>query len=212
MVYIFENADAVSLELLDKFNFIYTEERIEKSRKYLKEEDRKKCLMAYIVLLYALKSEYDIFEKIQFEYKINKKPFLEKYKNIFFNISHSSSEIAVALSKNNVGVDIERIIYDYNSIADSVFSHEEKNYIYECDSEKRATKLWTFKESYLKYKGTGLTDDIKKYQFAYQDDVFEKYGCLFKTFSAEKYYVSVCSETDMKIKYIDVKDIIKLVR
>ena len=212
MVYIFENADAVSLELLDKFNFIYTEERIEKSRKYLKEEDRKKCLMAYIVLLYALKSEYDIFEKIQFEYKINKKPFLEKYKNIFFNISHSSSEIAVALSKNNVGVDIERIIYDYNSITDSVFSHEEKNYIYECDSEKRATKLWTFKESYLKYKGTGLTDDIKKYQFAYQDDVFEKYGCLFKNFSTEKYYVSVCSETDMKIKYIDVKDIVKLVR
>ena len=64
MVYIFENINTVTNDLLKKFDSLYTEERKIKSGKYCREDDKKKSLIAYILLLYALKKEYGIFEKL----------------------------------------------------------------------------------------------------------------------------------------------------
>ena len=82
MVYIFENINTVTNDLLKKFDSLYTEERKIKSGKYCREDDKKKSLIAYILLLYALKKEYGIFEKLYFDYGKNNKPFLKKHKNI----------------------------------------------------------------------------------------------------------------------------------
>lgn len=53
MVYIFENINTVTNDLLKKFDSLYTEERKIKSGKYCREDDKKKSLIAYILLLYA---------------------------------------------------------------------------------------------------------------------------------------------------------------
>lgn len=80
MVYIFENINTVTNDLLKKFDSLYTEERKIKSGKYCREDDKKKSLIAYILLLYALKKEYGIFEKLYFDYGKNNKPFLKNIK------------------------------------------------------------------------------------------------------------------------------------
>lgn len=212
MVYILENIDAVTNELLEQFDSLYTEERKIKSRKYCREDDRKKSLIAYILLLYALKNEYGIFKKLYFGYEENNKPFLKDYKDIYFNISHSSKDVAVAADIKNIGVDIERYIDDYEAISKYVFSEDEISYIKQGDSNAKAAKLWTLKESYLKYTGTGITGDLKACNFAFEPAVFKKYGCKFQSVRKEKYYLSVCSENDMKIKFIKPEDLKELVR
>ncbi len=212
MVYIFENINTVTNDLLKKFDSLYTEERKIKSGKYCREDDKKKSLIAYILLLYALKKEYGIFEKLYFDYGKNSKPFLKKHKNIYFSISHSGKYVSVAADINNIGVDVEGYIDDYETISRYVFSEDEMKYIENGNSGAKAAKLWTLKESYLKYTGTGIADGLKAYDFAYKPDVFEKYGCKFKCIQKEKYYLSVCSENDMTIKFVKEEDLIKLVR
>lgn len=164
------------------------------------------------MLLYALKKEYGIFEKLYFDYGKNNKPFLKKHKNIYFSISHSGKYVSVAADINNIGVDVEGYIDDYKTISRYVFSEDEMKYVENGNSGAKAAKLWTLKESYLKYTGTGIADGLKAYDFAYKPDVFEKYGCKFKCIKKEKYYLSVCSENDMTIKFVKEEDLIKLVR
>ena len=61
MVYIFENINTVTNDLLKKFDSLYTEERKIKSGKYCREDDKKKSLIAYILLLYALKIYISVY-------------------------------------------------------------------------------------------------------------------------------------------------------
>lgn len=212
MVYIFENIDIITNDLLKRFETFYTEERTIKSRKYFREDDRKKSLIAYILLLYAVKKEYGILEKLYFDYGKNNKPFLKNHKNIYFSISHSGKYVSVGIDINNIGVDIEGYIDDYEIISKYVFSEDEIRYIGYGNSGAKAARLWTLKESYLKYTGTGITDDLKAYNFANEPTVFKKFGCKFKSIQKENYCISVCSENDMTIKYVKVEDLIKLVR
>ncbi|RZK77118.1 MAG: 4'-phosphopantetheinyl transferase superfamily protein [Pedobacter sp.] len=89
---------------------------------------------------------------------------LEKYTTnanpIFQNKSYSGSKIAIAISDQPVGIDIEFInqTFDYNDMLTECFSAEE---ISEITNHKDFFKGWTRKEALLKATKLGITDEIK---------------------------------------------------
>ena len=92
------------------------------------------------------------------------KPFISN-KNGEFSISHSEDMVLVAVSDAPVGADIEKIRKINPSVIRKICNNEEAAYINsgKTDYEKniRLLEIWTFKEAYFKFKGTGITDFLK---------------------------------------------------
>ncbi len=95
------------------------------------------------------------------EYDNRGKPYLKNKKG-FFSISHSKGLVAVAVSDNPVGLDIERIRNINFNIIKKVCTDSEKEYVLNGGNKEeqniRLIEIWTFKEAYFKYMGTGITD------------------------------------------------------
>jgi 4'-phosphopantetheinyl transferase len=96
---------------------------------------------------------------------VNGKPYLEgqqKRGGIHFNVSSSDTFTAIAFSRNgSIGIDIEKIrdIPDILEIVERHFTSDEKDQIFSCPENLRATlfyKFWTRKEAVLKAQGEGL--------------------------------------------------------
>ncbi len=97
------------------------------------------------------------------------KPFCANA-DLQFNVSHSGDIVVAAVSRREVGVDVERIRERDLSIARRFCSKGEIEYIFGmpeckvdtavCDGEAlvRFYEVWTAKEAYAKCIGTGLTD------------------------------------------------------
>ena len=108
-------------------------------------------------------------EEIYFSYGEYGKPALENGA-YFFNISHSENIVAVAADESPIGIDVEKI-RDINPkiaakffCADELFylfGHEPKDVDFEkplaLDARMRFFELWTAKEAYLKWLGTGMS-------------------------------------------------------
>lgn len=120
------------------------------------------------------------------------KPYLVEYSNIHFNISHTKGAIACAVSDCPVGIDIERIRKIDFRIVRYFFSQQEKDYVL-ADTENtdfRFTEVWTKKEAYLKFLGTGILLPVEKF------DVFEILNNEFIRIYTElkhDYLISVCN-------------------
>ena len=83
---------------------------------------------------------------------------------ISFNLSHSGSFAACAVSDSPVGLDIQTE-RDYNArLAEKHFSAQERRYIEGSENKAYAfTKLWSMKESVVKILGTGLKRPLSSF-------------------------------------------------
>lgn len=149
---------------------------------------RVECALSYLLLCQALSEEYGITIQPHFDIGEHGKPSLREFPQIHFNMSHCSSGIAVAVSNEPVGIDIEslgRLINkngDLNmSLAEYVLSPKELAQVTSAKpilsdqatslavpmdqtaaSDLEFTKFWTQKESLVKLIGTGIEDDLKQ--------------------------------------------------
>ena len=96
----------------------------------------------------------------------NGKPYAEnsRYK---FSISHCGNLVVCAVSKNDIGVDVEKIRNVRLKMAEKFACESEIEYI--GDKLERFFEIWTLKEAYFKCKGTGLGADIKSVSFDVTD-------------------------------------------
>lgn len=114
------------------------------------------------------------------------KPFFRD-SNLFFNYSHSKNYIACAISKYEVGIDIEEIS---RNISDNIAKKYLDN---EKDNSKRI-ETWVKKESYSKLKGLGLQI---KFQNIKLNEITERN--LF--INSEEYMCSIyCDSDDIEFK------------
>lgn len=124
------------------------------------------------------------------------KPYL-KDTNIHFNISHSGSMAMCALHDGPVGADIEMIKPYSDAVPKRIMSDEElKFYRSSPDREALFFKIWTLKEAYLKFTGTGLCalGSITVYPSNGGINTNAK-GCDFKLIDIHGYQAAVCADT-----------------
>jgi len=165
--------------------------------KTLSPQDAKKVQSAYckqVVSDIARKQLGVLPREIIFNKGENGKPFLKNFPSFHFNISHTKNAVLIAVSDSPIGTDIE-IIRPYDEkllkVAKRFFLPKEFEYIAieEGRQSNRFFEIWTRKEAYAKYLGTGLFTNVDVMSF---DVLNPGFNGQIKTFFVEDYVLSVC--------------------
>ena len=135
----------------------------------------------------------------------NGKPFFADFSNIHFNASHSGDVCICTFSENNTGCDVEKLSENkrLREIAKRFFSEEEQKLLAEHSQNFTESffRLWTLKESYLKFTGEGLSG-LNSCQILFSGNAplafraNEKQEVCFKEYRFGEYFISVCSASD----------------
>ena len=130
--------------------------RREKALQYKKLDDRKRSVLAFVLLQRALREEYGIAEVPEFVYNEFGKPSLLNLP-IHFSLSHCKDAVACAVSDHNIGIDVESIVPYNPDVARRVCTAAELEMLEQSDDKDvDFIKLWTAKEAISKYEGMGL--------------------------------------------------------
>lgn len=157
---------------------------------------RKESVVAKAALCLLLKEKYGLTD-FEVDCDENGKPFITGNCE-FFNLSHSADLTLCVCGNEKVGCDIQEI-KPYNSkVAKRFFTEKEYNILEKSDDSALAfTRIWTLKESVLKFSGEGITGGLDRYDFStyYKHDAFEYEGLKFMTLELSGYVASFCSKT-----------------
>lgn len=102
-------------------------------------------------------------QELNFVTGTNGKPYLTGDTNLHFNTSHSDSHAVIALSRHQLGVDIElaRPDFDFRPVAEVLFSKAELDFLAASTNPiKDFFILWTRKEAFVKATGKGLDNHV----------------------------------------------------
>ena len=141
---------------------LVTKARRERIQRYLRDEDKARCLLAGLLL----RKSCGVTDDCQLTYGENDKPYL-KNSDTHFNISHSGDYVVLATADREVGVDIEKVI-PYSdeaavcrSKAARCFTQQELDWMrqegFRIGSDEAFYRLWTAKESVMKASGLGFS-------------------------------------------------------
>lgn len=131
--------------------------RREKALQYEKLDDRKRSVLAFVLLQHALREEHGITEVPEFVYNEFGKPSLPNLP-IHFSLSHCKDAVACAVSDHNIGIDVETIVPYNPDVARRVCTAAELEMLEQrTNIDVDFIKLWTLKESISKFDGRGLT-------------------------------------------------------
>lgn len=121
------------------------------------------CLKSYEMLMHLLHATpYACHTPPTFLYNEHGQPRIEG--GPCFSISHCKQAIAVAISDNPIGIDIEHLRTAKPELVARTMNQREQERIWQSENPDWAfTELWTQKEAVLKMLGTGITsiDGIK---------------------------------------------------
>lgn len=180
------------------------------------EKDRCNSIIGRLILFYYLKKRRLIInnKRITIKYSKTGKPFIDEYKGLHFNISHSNKCVACAISTDEeIGVDIEAIksinIHEYAS----VFTEEE--FLFIINSKKSIFNfytLWTLKEAFLKALGQGFNFNPQMFNVLSSPLIIS--GChyyLNSTIWDTNHILSTCTlnNNNIRIMELSVYDIIE---
>lgn len=157
VVYIL-NANKLTTDI-SKYSNI-DKKRLEKIKKSNNTLFIKEQLGSSILLNDILENNYFLDPKeIEYIYNESGKPYL-KDKNLYFSLSHSNGIVALTVSKEEVGLDIELIKPVKDALAKRIMTTEEYNIYNSLDKNKKITyfyEVWTSKEAYVKKIGSSIT-------------------------------------------------------
>lgn len=128
-------------------------------------------------------------------YGDNGKPYLADGSDTFFSITHSDKWVFLAVSDSEIGIDAQAPRKVCPRLAARSTTPEELAWVKE-DTEPHFTRLWTMKEAYLKYVGTGLTLPIREVSISVPpaDGHDKQNDCYWSLLSYEGIPLSVCSK------------------
>lgn len=171
---------------------------------------RKESVAARALLCYMLDRCYGVTD-FTVGCDDNGKPHITD-SNLYFNLSHSGKYALCVCGTENVGCDIEQIKAFNEKVAKRFFCENEFAALKECDNASAVfTKLWTLKESALKFSGKGISGGLDSHDFSayYKEDEIKMNNLVFNTFEVDGFAVSICSENGEIIQLeADISDII----
>lgn len=107
-------------------------------------------------LLRQLAASYAPPERLTLALGPHGKPFFQDCPGLRFSISHSGGLWLCALSAEEVGLDVQRQDSRlWQAMAERYFHPNEAAFVRAC-GEAAFFEVWSARESYLKYRGTGL--------------------------------------------------------
>ena len=141
------------------------------------------------------------------EYVANEKPKLISDSGLCFNISHSGDLVALAISHDEVGCDIQEIRSYNPKVTKRNYSEKETLFIENsADKDKSFIRLWALKESVLKFTGQGIAGGLSNYDFSdyAKAENFTAFGCNFYVAEIKNMYFALCHKArEFKIKITD---------
>lgn len=184
------NTHPLEIQLPQALNRVSAQRR-SLALRYLREEDRKLSLAAYLLLREALEKEYGIREAPEFVFGPHGKPFLRDYPDVHFNLSHCPAAVLCVVDSEPVGCDIEKVEAALDrDLCQKTCSPEELEAVLGAQDPALAFfSLWTRKEAFLKLTGTGLSDSLPELLYTAQAQ-----KARFETHSAPDgaYVYTVC--------------------
>ena len=191
MEIIIKNINDYDTNVVNNFKNQINKEKLDRINKMIDENERKKSIIAEIILSELLDQIGIDYNSLNIKYSKNGKPVINN--ELFYSITHSKNYIAVAISNKNIGIDIEEI-NDFNIENIDVFTnkkeleHINKSY----DKLISSIKIFTIKEAYIKYKDLSLFD-IKEINVIYDNDI-NMDECNIKSIKNDEYILSICEQ------------------
>lgn len=148
---------------------------------------------AYSLLVENIRSNGLLQELPLIAYAESGKPYLENYPGLHFNLSHCRHYVAVAMYDKPVGVDIECRRKVTQPLIRRVCSETEQALVAQADDpDMEFLRLWTRKEAYLKYIGTGIVEPLR--------DVPPVVSCQLSVVSGQRSAVSGRESANYKLE------------
>lgn len=209
IIYYVMNTDQICEEEITMMKEMISPGRVQKAERYRRKTDRNNCIAAYALLQYGILLNFGLKRLPDIICTQYGKPHFKNIETIHFNLSHSTNAVCCGISNHNIGVDIQESISDYENILEMVMSDREISQIKEAkDPSQLAAKYWSLKEAYVKYLGTGLTEEIKRYDFSGRD--FSDPAVYWTTKTDENHQISAVSQhRPQRYIKIDLKDYMK---
>lgn len=118
------------------------------------------------------------------------KPYVD---GIHFSISHSERLVAVAVSENEIGLDVQYIKSVREKTVNRVCNERELAKIANSENKDKAfCKIWACKESYVKMTGEGLTKD------------YDKIPYCANTLVMGNYVIAISPKQKIRIKWVRI--------
>lgn len=134
---------------------------------------------------------------LNFETTSNGKPICKNFDNLFFSFSHTNEFILLAISDNEIGADVELVREISLNVAKRFCVEKELTYINENINEWKGYhnffNIWTKKEAYIKYIGTGLSYDLRKINVLSEGEI-NNFKTWKESYGTKQYVCSIYSK------------------
>ncbi|NBH24555.1 4'-phosphopantetheinyl transferase superfamily protein [Lachnospiraceae bacterium] len=100
------------------------------------------------------------------------KPYLTKYPDIYYSLSHSGEYVCCALGDIPVGADIQKVTRCRSGIARRFFTKEDNRKLDACSGGEREElffRMWSIKEAYVKLTGRGLSGGLSGFEIDWNE-------------------------------------------
>ncbi len=146
------------------------------------------------------------FDDYEIELMENEKPHIKGRGDVFFNISHSGEMVVLGISDKEIGVDVEKVKHFKESLINYVFMPQDQDLakelmISESDMDKVYTRLWTVKESIMKYSGMGISLSPKNILLRLENGKIKASSAAcdcealnLLPYEIDDYQITICSE------------------
>lgn len=176
----------------EKYLSFLPDERLAKISRFRFDKDKILSLFSGLLICNEASKKADIkSNEIQFEYNEHEKPSIKNLPEFHFSVSHSGNCVAFVSDTSPIGIDTEIIADARIEIAKRFFSENEYKYILESENQNNTFyEVWTKKEAYVKFLGTGLSTPLSSF-----DVTNKNLSNNFYTKPISEYMLSIFSET-----------------
>ncbi len=139
----------------------------EKITGFIKMSDRLRSLFSDLLARYIVSAQTGLRnEAIQFIYNKYGKPYVKGRQDCCFNVSYSGNWVVGALDNRPVGIDVEEMRDMDLDVSEYLFSFQERRDLKESDDKLgQFFAIWTLKESFSKFVGTGASLPFESISF-----------------------------------------------
>ncbi|MEG1848516.1 MAG: 4'-phosphopantetheinyl transferase superfamily protein [Lachnospiraceae bacterium] len=141
-------------------------ERKKKIEQCRQAEDKRRGLLASLLLQYAWDEWTGTKEELREAYGEHGKPYCVNDSTFHYNLSHSGNYAVCAVASAEVGIDIQKKRPYQAAIARRWFAPIEYQRLEVLSGEKQTDafcRIWTSKESYVKYTGKGMQQELQTF-------------------------------------------------